>query len=217
METLEKELSQFLTLEAIPRLKCVALVNVMGLTGSDEGCQFILGSDVLLSSLLGRTTDKIPDAREMAVKSIINVATEEEASWKVLKAKNCNELLLEWFEYIIDHTFKDADLFCQLISNLTRTEKCAENVSKVILKDNSEMVEKLLKALCTVKYNEYADLHYLAEVLANLSQNRDVRNLLMNREQCLIQKLMTFTEYKQSAIRRHGAIGTLRNCCFDTG
>lgn len=37
----------------------------------------------------------------------------------------------------------------------------------------------------------------------------------MDRESPLIQKLLPFTEYKDSIVRRGGVVGTLRNCCFD--
>lgn len=32
---------------------------------------------------------------------------------------------------------------------------------------------------------------------------------------CVIQRLLPFTQYQASAVRRGGIIGTLRNCCFD--
>lgn len=214
METLEKELAQFLTLEAAPSLKCVAVENVMGLTGAEEGRDFILNSDRVLSSLVILTTDKIPDVKEMALKTLINIAIEEKASWKVLNADKCDSIISEWFDLMLDSNSQHADLVCKMVSNLTRGEKCAEFVSKVILKDNKAVIEKLVKALCTVKYNKNASLHHL---LANLSQVRMVRELLMDREQCMFQRLLPFTEYQESIIRRHGVIGTLKNCCFDTG
>lgn len=217
METLEKELAQFLTLEAAPSLKCVAVENVMGLTGAEEGRDFILNSDRVLSSLVILTTDKIPDVKEMALKTLINIAIEEKASWKVLNADKCDSIISEWFDLMLDSKSQHADLVCKMVSNLTRGEKCAEFVSKVILKDNKAVIEKLVKALCTVKYNKNASLHYLAALLANLSQVRMVRELLMDREQCMFQRLLPFTEYQESIIRRHGVIGTLKNCCFDTG
>lgn len=32
---------------------------------------------------------------------------------------------------------------------------------------------------------------------------------------CLLQRLLPFTQYEASAVRRGGIVGTLRNCCFD--
>lgn len=38
----------------------------------------------------------------------------------------------------------------------------------------------------------------------------------MDRDRCVIQRLLPFTEYSGSLIRRSGVIGTLKNCTFDT-
>jgi len=38
----------------------------------------------------------------------------------------------------------------------------------------------------------------------------------MDRHCCVIQRLLPFTEYSDSLIRRGGVVGTLRNCTFDT-
>lgn len=33
----------------------------------------------------------------------------------------------------------------------------------------------------------------------------------------VVQRLLPFTQYEASVVRRSGVIGTLRNCCFDHG
>lgn len=38
----------------------------------------------------------------------------------------------------------------------------------------------------------------------------------MDRDRCVIQRLLPFTEYSDSVIRRGGVIGTLKNCTFDS-
>lgn len=38
---------------------------------------------------------------------------------------------------------------------------------------------------------------------------------LTDRNQPIIHKLLSFTEYKESIVRRGGVVGTLKNCCFD--
>lgn len=37
----------------------------------------------------------------------------------------------------------------------------------------------------------------------------------MDRKRSVIQRLLPFTEYADSIVRRGGIIGTLKNCCFD--
>lgn len=38
---------------------------------------------------------------------------------------------------------------------------------------------------------------------------------LMDKDRSVIQRLLPFTEYADSVVRRGGIVGTLKNCCFD--
>lgn len=216
-EILEKELAPFLGVEAAPALKCIAMENVLGLTGSEEGHSFLSESDILLTSLVNLTTDSISEVQEMAIKGIINIALKESTCWKILNVKDHKSKVPDWFRLILDCNCKHADLLCKMLSNLTRSEKCVQHVSKLILKDDISIFENVVQALCNVNYNKNANLHYLAAVLENLSQARDVRNLLMDKEKCIFQRLLPFTMFQESSVRRRGVIGVLKNCCFDTG
>lgn len=42
-----------------------------------------------------------------------------------------------------------------------------------------------------------------------------VHRYLMDKDCCVIQRLLPFTEYAGSLVRRGGIVGTLKNCCFD--
>ena len=37
-----------------------------------------------------------------------------------------------------------------------------------------------------------------------------------DKQKCVIQRLVAFTEYSSSVVKRGGVVGTIRNCCFDT-
>ena len=39
---------------------------------------------------------------------------------------------------------------------------------------------------------------------------------LVDREKCVIQRLVAFTEYSASVVKRGGVVGTIRNCCFES-
>lgn len=39
----------------------------------------------------------------------------------------------------------------------------------------------------------------------------------MDHANVFLQKLVSFTDYKHSAVRRGGVIGLIKNCCFETG
>ena len=40
---------------------------------------------------------------------------------------------------------------------------------------------------------------------------------LLDRERVVFQRLLPFTDYQESLVRRTGVVGAIKNCCFDTG
>ncbi|XP_060604805.1 protein HGH1 homolog [Ruditapes philippinarum] len=215
-ELLEKELAPFLSPNTKEELKTIAVENVVGLTGTDEGREFLKGSERLLEGLVSLTEDKRTDIRESVFKALINLASEESTCLKILNLEKYENKVIEWIKSALNPSCKYADNICKLLSNLTRPEKCANFVSKQVLENEDIGIEKIVRVLCNIVHNDNADLHYLGAVLSNLSQVREVRSKIMDKEQCIIQRLLPFTEFKQSSIRRGGVIGTLKNCCFDT-
>ena len=78
-------------------------------------------------------------------------------------------------------------------------------------------VDHLVNILCQEKYNSGGqEMNFLGPVLSNLSQLPEVRNHILDRQKCVIQRLVAFTEYSASVVKRGGVVGTIRNCCFDT-
>ncbi|XP_052802188.1 protein HGH1 homolog [Mya arenaria] len=216
-ELLEKELAPFLDPSTKEDVKTVAVENVKGLTGTVEGKTFLCESEKLLSGIVSLTNDKRTDIKEMVLKALINIAADENSSWTILNLKNYEKKVCDWLEEGLNPKCKYADLTCKLVSNLTRYEKCADYVGKLVLKEKSTIgIDKIVLALCNIMHNDNADLHYLGAILSNLSQSREVRKHIMDKEQCIIQRLLPFTEFRQSEIRRAGIVGTLKNCCFDT-
>ena len=51
--------------------------------------------------------------------------------------------------------------------------------------------------------------------MSNLSQLLDAREELLANCCSLLSRLLPFTEYLGSTVRRGGVIGAIRNCCFD--
>lgn len=83
--------------------------------------------------------------------------------------------------------------------------------------------EHVLRKLCDIfcqgpAYNPNAKFHYLGHALFNVSQMAEARTQIMLRagEGCLLQRILPFSAYEESIIRRGGAIGCIRNCCFSS-
>ena len=77
--------------------------------------------------------------------------------------------------------------------------------------------DKLIQVFCRENYNKFAKLHYLGPLLSNLTQIKDARLALLDKEHYVIQRLLPYTEYADSLVRRGGIVGALKNCCFETG
>lgn len=169
-------------------------------------------------------------ANEKGAKALINLAIDEIPLLLVKKPKNIVEVLLK---FILDKESRIADACCMVLSNLTRS---SQNVEKVIdfIEDSSVSYDGIVNVFTKTKYNSHgANLHYLGPVLSNLSQSSRVRRYILDRDKCVIQRLIAFTDFRESLVRRGGVVGrcgcfwgmyfgskmlsgTLKNCCFDS-
>ena len=120
------------------------------------------------------------------------------------------------FKLISDKESKQADKATQILSNLTRDlASCSKVFSQ--LEESNIGVDTLVNILCQEKFNtQNQEMNFLGPVLSNLSQLPEVRNHILDKSKCVIQRLVAFTEYSASVVKRGGVVGTIRNCCFDT-
>ena len=220
LELVKKEFTPFLSPGAQDPAKSIALEHVLGFTGSPEGIKLLGDSKPLLQGIVSLTEDKDENLQVKAYKCLINLTTNETVTKNITKLEKFENKCILWMVNILKPDFRLADIVCQLLSNLTRVTEGAHFVAENVLlntKSSEVSVEKVVLVLCNLTYNEKADLHYLSALLSNLSQISDVRKKILDKNHCIIQRLLPFTEFRQSAIRRHGVVGTLKNCCFDTG
>merc|ERR1719210_2345821 len=103
------------------------------------------------------------------------------------------------------------------LSNLTIDKISCTEVWR-FFRDNKISLTEIVDTLCQRKSEseKQARLHYLGPLLSNLSQLAEVREGLLQDECQLLQKLLSFTDYRESSVRRGGVIGAVRNCVFDT-
>jgi hypothetical protein len=217
-EHLETEFAPILTVSAVPHVKRPAVEYFLGLTGSEEGKSFIGGSDKFVKGILELTEDPDDVVVKASYETLINLATQDSTCSRILNVENCTDVVVKNFEKILDPKYIHADLVCKFLSNLTRPEECARRVADII-KENKDKLKiiKFVTVLCTKDYNAKADLHYLALILANLSQVRHIREEILTRDQWVIQRLLPFVNYLESDIRRLGVVSCIKNCCFDDG
>ncbi|XP_034980538.2 protein HGH1 homolog [Zootoca vivipara] len=206
-----QDLLAFLSPDTRLDLKDRATYYVMGLTGNPEGRRLLASQPELVSALLALTSDRSPCMATDAYHALINLATEP-AAHGALK-----EGLPVLLKRLLDPTFPMANQVCTLLSNLSREEASCRALLAALQEESLGGLAALVDAFCTEGFNAEASLHYLGPLLSNLSQLPEARDFLLDRSRCVVQRLLPFTQYTRSSIRRGGVVGTLRNCCFEYG
>ncbi|KAG7494607.1 hypothetical protein JOB18_034090 [Solea senegalensis] len=205
------ELLSFLTPSTRPDVKGHAIEYILGLSGNRDGCHFLRSKPDLIVALCALTTDPSIVIVKNCYHIIINLSADETLHNVLVADVKVLPLLVKNF---VDPEFPHSDQISTILSNLTRHKKTCKTVFKV-LQEEEVGLAKLVDMFCTEGYNKNAKLHYLGPLLSNLTQLPEARNFIMDKDRCVVQRLLPFTQYQASVTRRGGVIGTLHNCCFD--
>lgn len=237
------EIVKFLQIGARLDLKAAALEHLLGtyevkftcfvlifvvvdLTGTEDGLKTIIEVPQLLVSFIALLDDtSIPIAKDASL-CLINISANEKGAAALIHvdiSKYCpplqtspENIVNQILKNIFDSESRIADHCCMILSNLTRPSHLIEKIVDMIEKTDKSF-EELVNVFTKNQYNKNnVKLHYLGPVLSNLSQSHRVRMQILNKDKCVIQRLLPFTEYKDSLVRRGGIVGTLKNCCFET-
>ena len=214
-------------------VRAVALAQVVGLTGSEEGVSALGRCPALLSTLAALVLDPAPVIATDACLALINLSADAATVPLLLEIpviKNLykvTELIVtcamctlqkihQPFQLIKDKESAQADKAAQILSNLTRDLACCSAIYSQLMEADIG-VDTLVTILCQENYNSQGQqMNFLGPVLSNLSQLPEVRRHILDQQKCVIQRLVAFTEYGKSVVKRGGVVGTVRNCCFDT-
>ena len=213
-------------------IKTLALEHILGMTGSTEGLSSIKQiaketEDVnknlyktLLSYLVGLTMSSEAEllAKDASL-ALINLTADQDLVSTALQLESGGQgcMVVELWSRIEDPNSHIADPACMILCNLTHEFQNSNRVFEDLTRGGITL-EKIVTILCHEMYNKKgANLHYLAPFISNLSQVLDARKQILDHENpIIISKLLAFTDYQHSHVRRGGIIGTLRNCCFET-
>ncbi|XP_044261319.1 protein HGH1 homolog isoform X2 [Tribolium madens] len=214
------ELLQFVQIGARLDLKSVALGHILG---TPAGIATLIDIPAVLVSLITLLNDNNATIAKDSALSLVNISADAKGAQKLLDLDtgvDCpplqnppSDISTTVIKFVFDPMSKIADFCCMILSNLSRV-----NHEKVIdaIEKNERDFDDFIEIFTKNSYNKVgANLHYLGPLLSNLSQSNRVRKHILDRNKCVIQKLLPFTEFKASLVRRGGVVGTLRNCTFD--
>ncbi|XP_006635901.2 protein HGH1 homolog [Lepisosteus oculatus] len=206
-----QDLLGFLTPEMRPDVKGQATAYILGLTGTKDGCRYLRGKPDFLKALLSLTSDASVAVVKDCYHALINLSADETLHEPMVKEAN---VLPRLFHNLLDPEYAFADRICTILTNLSRHEKTCKAVFRVLQEEGIGLA-KIVEVFCTEGYNAKASLHYLGPLLSNLTQLPETRQFILDKNRCVVQRLLPFTQYEASTVRRGGVVGTLRNCCFD--
>ena len=212
-ENTVKELLPFLSLDARGDVKAIALDYMLGLSGSDSGKKFLKENGECLKRLLDLTKDSDLRTCGVAFSALVNLSAEQVIAEKLLQYNFIEQFLVYMLKPNSEHAGKAA----MILSNITRTENGCSEVLKVTKNSAACGLYKIVEVLCKENYNPHSNLQYIATFINNLTQVQEFRDLILDKDRCIIQRLLPFTTYNASVIKRGGIVGTLKNCCFETG
>lgn len=154
--------------------------------------------------------------------ALINISASSESACEALlkSSPTCHEeqgLLQLTIKGILDPDSKLSDPLLSILSNISRSEKCVEEIILRLLEIDQNIIERFVATFTKIDFNKHKqNLNYLAAVFSNLSQTSTFRNLLSKSETRLLPRLLPFISHETSLIRRGGIAGLLKNICFDT-
>ncbi|XP_019716056.1 protein HGH1 homolog [Hippocampus comes] len=204
------ELLSFLTPATRPDVKGHTTSYILGLSGNRDGCRFLRTKPDFIAALFALTSDPSIAIAKDCYHILINLSADETLHQVLVTDVGMVPSLLKNLK---DPQYPFSDQICTILSNLTRHEKTCKTLFKVLQEEVG--LAQLVDMLCTEAFNPHAKLHYLAPLLSNLTQLPEARRFLMDKDRGVVQRLLPFTQFQASAVRRGGVIGVLRNCCFD--
>uniref|UniRef100_A0A672KP83 Protein HGH1 homolog n=1 Tax=Sinocyclocheilus grahami TaxID=75366 RepID=A0A672KP83_SINGR len=206
-----KELLSFLILKMRADVKGQATGYILGLTGNRDGCRYLRSKPDFLKALVTLTCDPSISIVKDCYHALINLSADETLHQPLVKE---TDLLARLFQNLLDPEYMFADRICTILSNLSRHERTCRDVFNTV-QEQKIGLDKVVEIFCTEGFNKKASLHYLGPLLSNLAQLPEARHFILDKDKCVIQRLLPYTQYEESSTRRGGVVGTLRNCCFE--
>ncbi|XP_076452933.1 protein HGH1 homolog [Babylonia areolata] len=218
-DNLEADLLELLNPSTRADVRGVAVQQVLGMTGSKEGCAFITQHGKLLECLLQLLADKNPHIAKEAVKIMTNLTAEESAALALLQPSlelSMTEAMTRLLEQCLDPATTDTSLCC-VLTNLTRVADCARFVARVVMESEEERggLAKFVQRLGDLYNKKSPSFSAVSTVLMNLTQVPCVRRGLMVPPDRLLMQLLPIISVSSSLSACKAIIGTVQNCCFE--
>lgn len=208
------ELVQLLAADGRIDVKSAACMTAAQLTGTPEGLSLLTSRADILTAILHLIRDSEIYTSKDAMRALINISAEESGAEGLLALKDV-DITAEMVKCIDDTEYPHADFACGILANLSKPKHLCQRVFDRIT-DGPTKLEGLVYILSQIDYNKKgAKLHLLASFISNFSQLAAGRRQMMDKDGFVLQRLLSFMDYKESKGRRMSIIATVHNCCFE--
>ena len=150
-----------------------------------------------------------------SVLALVNLsAARPESLFEANSSEKTKGLVQLCIESIINENCPIADAFSMVLSNISRPECLVDKIIAELLPGD---LEKLVACFTKVSFNKKkCHLNYLGPIFSNFTQCAKGRHLICERKLRMFQRILPFVHHEESIKRRGGAVGVLKNVCFDT-
>jgi len=212
----ESDILQFLLPTARADLRAIAVQYFLGLTGNERGRQFIAGSIDCLRQLIDIIDDDQAAIAKDAFLAIVNLAADSDNACHILQLSSAEKLLDRLLVAALYEGRVEPSIAGMALSNLSRLEASASVIADYIVKQREPDVgvKRIVDVLCR---SELQGRDYVAPFLSNLTQVSSIRKIVLDHGRVVFQRILPLINYAKSVTRRGGIVGTVRNCCFETG
>lgn len=182
-----------------------------GLTGTSEGRKLLHQCPDIIGALCKLTEDTSKTVAKESLLCLVNLSAEEAGARVLMQI--IPKLVELCAEKILDKNCSLADAWAMVLSNISRPEQLAAQVFDEI--ENS--IEQMVNAFTRIDYNtEKCHLNYLGPIFSNIAQVAKCRDFFFRPDSDILSRILLFAHYEHSAVRMGGAVGLLKNICFDS-
>jgi len=212
----DAEIAPFLLPTARADVRSMAVQYLLGMTGSEPGRLYIANNSELLQRLINVTDDDQAAIAKDAFLAIVNLAADADFADRIVKLPTAETLLGRLLMAALYDGRVEPNIACIALSNLSRSESAASVIAEFVTKEHNPDigVKRIIDILCKP---DVEGVDYLAPFLSNLTQVSSIRRVLLDHEKVVFQRILPLVNYAKSEVRRGGIVGTVRNCCFETG
>lgn len=207
-----KELLPFLDVLTPEDYKGQILEHILGMTGTTDGILYLARNKKLIDSLIDLTQyDKSDKIKLDCLRILVNLSS---TSHDLLQFLLDPDFLYFLLNVVIHNDLGSSDLAAMLLSNISQNSDHCVVIAKHVKEHDIVTLEKLVNAFCTQNYNKQCELHHLGSFLSNLTSVKDVT--LQFLEGKFVERVMSFTQFKASSVRRLSVAAIIKNCLFET-